>query len=103
MRGKNVLLTLCFTLLAVSPIFAQELETQLTEWTAQAKTIAQLVIGLAAVGGGLYAYFKVQTDDGGAGKKAIGNFVLALIFGAVLIAVIEFFLGTPGGAGAVGP
>ena len=97
MRGKNVLLTLCFTLLAIAPIFAQ-LEQQLTDWTAQAKTISQLVIGLAAVGGGLYAYFKVQTDDGGTGKKAIGNFVLALIFGAVLIAIIEFFLGVPGAA-----
>lgn len=92
MKGKKVLLTLCFFVLGVSPLFAQ-LEQQLVEWTAQAKIIAQLVIGLAAVGGGLYAYFKVQTDDGGTGKKAIGNFVLALIFGAVLIAVIEFFLG----------
>ena len=70
MRGKNVLLTLCFTLLAITPIFAQ-LEQQLTDWTEQAKTIAQLIIGLAAVGGGLYAFFKVQTDDGGTGKKAI--------------------------------
>jgi hypothetical protein len=92
MKGKKVLLTLCFFVLGILPLFAQ-LEQQLVEWTAQAKIIAQLVIGLAAVGGGLYAYFKVQTDDGGTGKKAIGNFVLALIFGAVLIAVIEFFLG----------
>lgn len=97
MNRKTSVLTICLGLLTISPLFAQ-LEQQLTDWTESAKTIAQLVIGLAAVGGGLYAYFKVQTDDGGTGKKAIGNFVLALIFGAVLIAVIEFFLGTPGAA-----
>lgn len=100
MNKKTTLLTFCLGLMTISPLFAQ-LEQQLTDWTEQAKIIAQLVVGLAAVGGGLYAYFKVQTDDGGTGKKAIGNFVLALIFGAVLIAVIEFFLGTPGAP--VGP
>lgn len=95
MKKKNQILTLAFTLLAVSPMLAQEqdLGSQLTAWTQTGKSIVQAIILLASLGGGLYAYFKVQTDDGGNGKKAIGNFALALIFGAVLIAFIEFFLG----------
>ncbi len=94
MKNKKRAIATLIMLLAVAPLFAQDLEGQLIEWTVKAKRIAQLVIGFAAIGGGVYAFFKVQTDEGGAGKKQIGNFVLALVFGAVIIGVIEFFLGT---------
>lgn len=96
MKKRETILTVVLIVIAVSPIWAQEqdLGQAISEWTRTAKSIVQAVIGLGAVGGGLYAYFKVNTDDGGNGKKAIGNFVLALIFGAVVIALVEFFLGT---------
>lgn len=96
MKRKDVILTVVLVLIAVSPILAQEqdLGTALNGWTRTAKSILQAIIGLASVGGGGYAYMKVNTDDGGNGKKAIGNFFLALVFGAIVIALIEFMLGT---------
>ncbi len=59
------------------------------------KRLVQVVIGICSLGGGLYSYFKVQTDDGGSGKKAIGNFIFALLFGSLLITIVELFF--PGG------
>ena len=59
------------------------------------KRLVQVIIGICSLGGGLYSYFKVQTDDGGSGKKAIGNFIFALLFGSMLITIVELFF--PGG------
>lgn len=59
------------------------------------KRLVEAIIGICSLGGGLYSYFKVQTDDGGSGKKAIGNFVFALLFGSLLITIVELFF--PGG------
>lgn len=71
------------------------IERELDGWRIALKRIIQSIIGICSLGGGLYSYFKVQTDDGGSGKKAIGNFVFALLFGSLLITIIELFF--PGG------
>ena len=75
--------------------FAQDLSPlsdRINRTSEQIKTIVQAVIGLVALGGGIAAYMKVNADDGGSGKKAIGNFVLALIFGSLIIVLIEVFI-----------
>ena len=64
MNKKTTLLTFCLGLMTISPLFAQ-LEQQLTDWTEQAKIIAQLVVGLAAVGGG-YTHilkYRLMTEE----------------------------------------
>lgn len=80
-------------------LFAQDERAQifskLEGYRGLLKDLVQTIIGICALGGGLYSYFKVQTDDGGSGKKAIGNFVFALLFGSLLIVIIELFF--PGG------
>ena len=90
---KKVFLLALIALAPMATMYGQDLENQLETWTDNIKPIAKLIIGLAAIGGGIYTYFKVQSDDGGSGKKAIGNYVLALVFGAMLFVIIEFFLG----------
>jgi hypothetical protein len=71
---------------------AQDLVGTINNWKRQLKLVLQAVIGLAALGGGAMAFLKVQSSGGDEGKKAIGVFITALIFGAVLFAVIEFFI-----------
>lgn len=68
------------------------LVAQIDSWKTTLLQVARSVIALAAIGGGVYTYFKVQADDGGSGKKAIGNYILALVFAALLTGIIEFFL-----------
>ena len=95
MNKRTISLILCLIIFIVFDIEAQDLSPltdRINRTRDQVKLIVQAVIGLAALGGGLYAYFKVQSDDGGSGKKAIGNFVLALIFGSALITIIEVFI-----------
>ena len=95
---KSTLFYTCIVLLVIPTlVYAQSgggtLVAQIDSWKATLLLISRSVIGLAAIGGGVYTYFKVQADDGGSGKKAIGNFVLALVFAALLQGIIEFFLG----------
>lgn len=84
---------LAIALLTPTFMFSQDLIGEIENWKGQIKIVAQALIGVVAIGGGIYAYMKVQNDDGGSGKKAILNFVGALMFGALFFAVIEFFLG----------
>ena len=81
-------------------LFAQEggeaaIYSKLANYRRLLKNLVEIIIGICSLGGGLYSYFKVQTDDGGSGKKAIGNFVFALLFGSLLITIVELFF--PGG------
>lgn len=94
---KTSLFYLCLILVALPGIVEAQtgggnLISQINSWKATLLLVSRSVIGLAAIGGGVYTYFKVQADDGGSGKKAIGNFVLALVFAALLQGIIEFFL-----------
>lgn len=96
---KNVFIALAIIALFLysENLFAQEegaVIAEINKWRNSLKLIVQSVIGLCSLGGGLYSYFKVQTDDGGSGKKAIGNFLFALLFGSVLITIIEMFFPT---------
>lgn len=98
MKKKNfnfmflTMLLFPFIVNAQSLVISLDLVSQINSWRATLILISRSVIGLAAIGGGIYTYFKVQSDDGGSGKKAIGNFVLALVFAALLEGIIEFFL-----------
>ena len=67
------------------------LEGQIQKWSAQLRVIAKAVVSMAALGGGMYAYFKMQSDEGGNGKKALGSFVGALVFAALMFQIIDFF------------
>lgn len=66
---------LAIALLTPTFMFSQDLIGEIENWKGQIKIVAQALIGVFAIGGGIYAYMKVQNDDGGSGKKAILNFV----------------------------
>ncbi|OXA65950.1 hypothetical protein B0A67_24010 [Flavobacterium aquidurense] len=97
MKKKNIIYYLSIAMIFLPMItYAQQgggdLVSKINTWKATLLLVSRAVIGLAAIGGGLHTYFKVQADDGGSGKKAIGNFILALVFAALLQGIIEFFL-----------
>jgi len=93
MRNSYLILLVIALVLLPTIIYAQgDLVNQIQTWTQQLKTVARAILGLVAIGGGVYTYFKVQSDDGGSGKKAIGNYVLALVFASLLWSIIEFFI-----------
>lgn len=81
-----------FFMNAAGSVGGGNLSQSINTWAGNLMLVVNSVIGLAALGGGLYTYFKVQSDEGGSGKKAIGNYVLALIFGALISAIIKFFI-----------
>jgi len=91
---KYVLILLIVSLVLLPTIiYAQgDLINQINTWKNQLKLVARAVMGLVAIGGGIYVFFKMQSDDGGSGKKALGNYILALVFAALLWAIIEFFV-----------
>lgn len=80
-------------LFAGDPTGLDKIANDINSYNAGIKKIVRAVLGLAAIGGGVYTYFKVQNDDGGSGKKAIGNYVLALIFGGIIFTIVEVFFG----------
>lgn len=94
MKTKN-LLTFLLTLVA-SIAYAQN-----PDWDAAADTIGdqfsgirnvgRAIIGLSAVGGAVMVYLKLQSDEGGSGKKGLMNFLGGLIFVGVIFLVIEIF------------
>lgn len=88
--------TVCILLMLPSLMEAQNnggaLVQQIDSWKAQLAIVVKSVIGLSAIGGGCYAYFKMQSDEGGNGKKALGSFAGALIFAALMFQIIDFFL-----------
>lgn len=97
MKNRSIFYLTLLVLFIPELIHAQAgggtLVAQIDSWKATLLLVSRSVIGLAAIGGGVYTFFKVQADDGGSGKKAIGNFTLALVFAALFQAIIEFFLG----------
>lgn len=75
------------------PLFAYcQIEGEINQWKATARTVGKAVIGLAAIGGGVMTYFKMQNDDGSAGKKSLMNYIGALIFAALIWVVIDTIL-----------
>ncbi len=95
-KFNNYLPVILFLALFLLPelIFAQggSLDGEIKKWSGQAKTIGRTVMGLAAIGGAVMVYFKMQNDDGSSGKKALMTYVGALIFAAVAWTVIETLL-----------
>ncbi|REC39853.1 DUF4134 domain-containing protein [Chryseobacterium sp. 5_R23647] len=79
-------------LLFLPDLMYADIVGELNKWNTKAKLAAKAVVGLAAIGGGVYAYFKMQTDDGSAGKKALLSFIGALIFAAVMFTLIDEFM-----------
>ncbi|WP_103248457.1 DUF4134 domain-containing protein [Chryseobacterium phosphatilyticum] len=78
----------CGLLLLPELMFA-DIVGEVNKWNTKARLVAKAIVGLSAIGGGVYAYFKMQTDDGSAGKKALLSFLGALIFAAVMFTIID--------------
>ncbi|MBD3906768.1 MULTISPECIES: DUF4134 domain-containing protein [Chryseobacterium] len=78
-------------LLTPEMMFA-DINGEISKWKGTARTVGKSIIGLAAIGGAVLTYFKMQTDDGSSGKKALMNYIGALIFGAVAFILIDEFL-----------
>lgn len=79
-------------LLMTPDLLFADINGQIQSWSGKAKIVGKSIIGLAAIGGGVITYFKMQTDDGSSGKKALLNYIGALIFGAIVFALIDEFL-----------
>lgn len=90
-KKVKIILLLTFTLLPFLAMAQGDLEGQIQNWSNQLRTVAKAVVSMAAIGGGMYAYFKMQSDEGGNGKKALGSFVGALVFAALMFQIIDFF------------
>lgn len=95
---KQKIFILCIVVFFIADVlFAQQgldqIADKINSYNAGIKNVVRAVLGIAAIGGGVYTYFKVQNDDGGSGKKAIGNYVLALIFGGIIFTIVEVFFG----------
>lgn len=90
-NSKIYLLTLVLLLLPLYSMEANNIVAEIKKWESQIIVIARAIIGLCAIGGGLLVYFKLQGEEG-AGKKAFGSFLLALIFGAMFESIIRFFI-----------
>ena len=94
MKKINYLFAIIFIALLFLPelTFAQGIDGAISKWSDQAKTVGRTVMGLAAIGGAVLVYFKMQNDDGSSGKKALMTYVGALIFAAVAWTIIETIL-----------
>lgn len=91
---KNTKIYLITAILLLLPIYSMEannIVAELKKWESQIIVIARAIIGLCSIGGGLLVFFKLQGEEG-AGKKAFGAFIVALIFGAMFEYIIRFFL-----------
>lgn len=75
-------------LLAPGLLFA-DVNGEISKWTQNARRIAKSIIGLAAIGGGVIVYQKMQSDDGSSGKKALMSYIGALVFAALLFVLID--------------
>lgn len=98
MRTNKKIVFLCVVafltthfLFAGDPTALDKIAEDIGKYNSGVKKIVNAILFLSAIGGGVYTYFKVQNDDGGSGKKAIGNYVLALIFGGILFTIVEVF------------
>ena len=90
---KRLLSNIFMLAFLLLPFFAFcQIEGAIDNWKGTARTVGKSVIGLAAIGGGVITYFKMQSDDGSAGKKALLGYIGALIFGAVVWMVIDSIL-----------
>lgn len=98
-QQRRRLLTLLALLLYLLPVFVfgqgqSNLESKIEDWQGKAAKIAKALVGLSAIGGGLVVYFRMNTDEGERGKKALMTFIGALIYAVVMFYLIDFFLGT---------
>ena len=96
LKNRLPLLAVVFFYLFPVLAFAQDsnLETQVQSWQVTTARIAKAVVGLAAIAGGVFVYFKMNLDEGERGKKALISFIGALIFAVLMFYLIDFFLGT---------
>lgn len=94
MKKSNLILSVIFLLLGTSYLMASggSMVGEINQWKSTAKTVGRAVMGLAAIGGAVIVYFKMQSDDGTQGKKALMSYVGALIFAALAWTVIETIL-----------
>lgn len=91
--NRRVLGNLLTLSLLCLPLFAYcQIEGEINQWKTTARTAGKAIIGLAAIGGGVMTYFKMQNDDGSAGKKSLMNYIGALIFAALVWVVIDTIL-----------
>lgn len=70
---------------------AQDLVGQIETWKQNLRIVVNSIIGLVAIGGGIYVYLKMSNSDGDSGKKALLNYIGSLIFAALMWGVIQFF------------
>lgn len=86
---KYSTMVLCLGLLLFPEFMFADVSGEISKWKATARNAAKALIGLAAIGGGVYTFFKMQTDDGSSGKKQLLTYIGALIFAALMFVLID--------------
>lgn len=91
-KQRHLISKLLFLAIILCPYFlfaAGDINSTIQGWNSKARVIAKSIVALAAIGGGVIVFFKMQNDDGNNGKRALMSFVGALIFAAVMFVVID--------------
>ena len=95
-KSTKKLLSLIFILGFSYLTFAQgglgQIESTLNSWKDPVKSIARVLIALGAIIGAVWVFFKMQSAEGGEGKKALMNYIGALAFGMLVWVLIEALL-----------
>ncbi|WP_378188145.1 hypothetical protein ACE939_06840 [Aquimarina sp. W85] len=92
-RTSKMLCTLAILVLHVAPIFAQQadIETRLSEWGAQIKTILNAVVGIFSIAGGFLIFIQYMQGNEQAQKNFIRFIIGLAIFGLVAL-IANLFL-----------
>ncbi|WP_271781975.1 hypothetical protein [Aquimarina algiphila] len=91
-RKPKLACTLLLLVFHIAPLFAQtEVETKLTEWGDQIKTILNAVVGIFSIGGGFLIFIQYMQGNEQAQKNFIRFIIGLAIFGLVAL-IANIFL-----------
>jgi len=88
----SLILILGFSYLTFGQGGLGQIESTLNSWKDPVKSIARVLIALGAIIGAVWVFFKMQSAEGGEGKKALMNYIGALAFGMLVWVLIEALL-----------
>lgn len=86
-----LVLTLFIGFSAYSQQF-DDINDKLTTWKDALITISRTIIGIGAIVGAIWVYFKMANSEGSEGKKALMSYLGGLAFAAVVYIIIDAML-----------
>lgn len=94
-NSKSQIVLVALLMTPLLGVYAQEqnLIAELENWKGIAINVFNSIVGVAAVAGAFWVYTKMNTDEGGSGKKALITYLGALMFAVLAIFIINTFIG----------